>query len=78
MHRHDNHFPSGFHATLSPERRVQWLWWEGGFTARERIFVNDVAEHDAWLRAPVDAHAHEVRAWRLRTTRRGLLRRLAS
>ncbi|HEX8120649.1 MAG TPA: methyltransferase domain-containing protein [Solirubrobacteraceae bacterium] len=77
VHRPGNHFPEGFHRTLSPERRVQWLWWEGSFTARERIF-SDIPEHDAWLRAPVDAHAHEVRAWRLRTTRRGLLRRLAS
>lgn len=66
VHRIGNHFPRGFHATLSPERRVQWLWWEGGFEARERIFT-DVAEHDEWLAAPVRAHEHEVRALRLRT-----------
>ena len=65
VHREGNHFPRGFHGTLTPERRVQWLWWEGAFTARERIFT-DVAEHDDWLRAPVVAHAHELRAWRLR------------
>lgn len=36
---------------LPPERRVQWLWWEGGFEFRERIFW-DVAEFDAWLAEP--------------------------
>ena len=65
VHRDGNHFPRGFHATLSAERRVQWLWWEGSFVARERIFT-DVAEHDEWLAAPVRAHAHETRALRLR------------
>ena len=64
VHREGNHLPRGFHATLSAERRVQWLWWEGSFAARERIFT-DVAEHDAWLRAPVLAHGHEVRRWKL-------------
>ena len=65
VHRDGNHFPAGFHATLTHERRVQWLWWEGGFDARERIFT-EIAEHDEWLAAPVRAHAHEVRRWRLR------------
>lgn len=64
VHREGNHFPRGFHERLTPERRVQWLWWEGRFTARERIFT-DVAEHDEWLKAPVVAHGHEVRAWKL-------------
>jgi hypothetical protein len=67
-HREGNHFPRGFHATLSAERRVQWLWWEGSFSARERIFTG-IEEHDAWLAAPVLAHGHEVRRWRLRRTR---------
>ncbi len=66
VHRDGDHLPAGFAATLTPERRVQWLWWEGSFAARERIFT-DVAEHDAWLAAPVRAHEHEVRAWRLRS-----------
>ncbi len=74
VHRAGNHFPEGFVRTLTAERRVQWLWWEGAFEARERIFT-DVAEHDDWLSAPVRAHAHEVRAWRLRTTRRSFLSR---
>ena len=73
VHRPGNHFPTGFHATLSAERRVQWLWWEGSFGATERIFTG-VEEHDEWLAAPVRAHEHEVRALTLRT-RRGLLSR---
>ena len=36
---------------LPPERRVQWLWWEGGFSHGERIFT-DPAELDAWLAEP--------------------------
>ena len=36
---------------LPPERRVQWLWWEGSFAARERIFT-EPAELDAWLAEP--------------------------
>jgi hypothetical protein len=69
VHRPGNHFPPGFHATLTAERRVQWLWWERSLPARERIFT-DVAEHDAWLAAPVRAHEHEIRALRLRSRRR--------
>ena len=69
VHREGNHFPRGFHATLTPERRVQWLWWEGSFSARERIFT-EIADHDRWLSEPVRAHAHEVRRWRLRLRRR--------
>jgi hypothetical protein len=39
-------------APLSPEERVQQLWWEGSFSFAERIF--DVPEElDAWLAAPV-------------------------
>ncbi len=75
VHREGNHLPRGFHATLTPERRVQWLWWEGSLEARERIFT-DVAEHDEWLAAPVRAHAHEVRAWRLRSRTAAPLARL--
>jgi hypothetical protein len=73
VHREGNHFPAAFAATLSAERRVQWLWWEGGLNARERIFT-DVAEHDEWLAAPVAAHEHELRAWRLRSAPRRPLR----
>ncbi len=54
VHRAGNHLPAGFHATLSAERRVQWLWWEGSFAFRERIFM-DLEEHDAWFAAPLRA-----------------------
>jgi hypothetical protein len=37
--RPDCHFPAGFWETLSPEERVQPLWWEGSFAARERVLV---------------------------------------
>ena len=43
---------------------MQWLWWEGSFGARERIFTG-IEEHDEWLKAPVVAHGHEVRKWKL-------------
>jgi hypothetical protein len=36
----DLHFPAGFRDQLSSEERVQALWWEGGFTYRERVFFN--------------------------------------
>ena len=75
VHREGHHFPAGFHATLTPERRVQWLWWEGGFPARERIFT-EMAEHDEWLAAPIRAHAHEIRALRLRKRGDGALTRM--
>ena len=39
-------------AELPPERRVQWLWWEGDFAYRERIFT-EPAELDAWLEEPL-------------------------
>jgi hypothetical protein len=73
VHRLGNHFPRGFWETLTPERRVQWLWWEGSFDARESIFTA-IEEHDEWLAAPVRAHAHEVRALNLRTRRSFLSR----
>lgn len=31
-------FPAGFADRLTPAERVQWLWWDGSFTARERRF----------------------------------------
>jgi hypothetical protein len=46
--RPDCHFPAGFHARLTAEERVQTLWWEGGFTFRERVFI-DVSPYDGYL-----------------------------
>jgi hypothetical protein len=51
--------PGDFSAGLPAERRVQWFWWEGAFGFGERIFF-DLAEHDAWLDAPLEAHRHEL------------------
>ena len=62
----DNHFPAGFADTLSPEERVELLWWEDSFTARERIFLD--ASLDDWLREPVrrrgPAFRRRRRPWR--------------
>jgi hypothetical protein len=41
--RESDHFPDWFHATLTPEERVQTLWWEGGFEFGERIFLEPQA-----------------------------------
>jgi hypothetical protein len=49
------HFPYGFADSLSPEQRIQQLWWEGGFEYRERIFM-DTDEHDRYLSSFVAAH----------------------
>jgi hypothetical protein len=49
MHGRDSdHFPAGFYDTLTPEERVETLWWEGSFEARER-FIEDADELDAYL-----------------------------
>jgi hypothetical protein len=46
------HFPPEFHAGLSTEERVQELWWEGGFQAREPLFVEPEPLRE-YLAAPV-------------------------
>jgi hypothetical protein len=38
--RAGDHFPAGFHDSLSPEQRVISLWWTGSFRYRERIFLD--------------------------------------
>ena len=38
LNRKGDHFPGEFHGTLSPEERVQPLWWESAFAFGERIF----------------------------------------
>lgn len=40
-------------AALTAEQRVQTLWWEGGFPARERIFIESPQELDEYLLAVV-------------------------
>jgi hypothetical protein len=75
-----NQFPKRFLATLTPERRVQQLWWEGRFDYGERIFTDGPAL-DAYLSDIVIRHRHEIpRAPRLRRLRGAAsrLRRLLS
>jgi hypothetical protein len=54
-HRAADRFPTGFHATLSPEQRISALWWNDAFTAEERFFA-DPGEYDAYLRSFVASH----------------------
>jgi hypothetical protein len=69
LHGHpDEHFAAGFAQTLTPEQRVQQLWWEGPFEARERIFTDPLALVD-YLSGFVAANAPPPQR------RRGLLRR---
>jgi len=67
--RPTDHFPEGFAESLDPARRVQTLWWTGGFSARERI-ITEAAELDSYLADFVAAHAP-----RASRRRRGRLRR---
>lgn len=46
--RESDHFPAGFADSLSPEERVERLWWRGSFEARERV-ITDSAELDAYV-----------------------------
>lgn len=46
--RATDHFPPGFWDGLSPEQRVQSLWWEGSFEFEERIFIGP-GEIDTYL-----------------------------
>ena len=47
-------FPLQFRAQLSDEERVQTLWWDGGFSYRERLFW-DFMEFDAYVAGVVEA-----------------------
>jgi hypothetical protein len=53
--RESDHFPAGFHETLSAEERVQTLWWEGGFEFRERVMTS-AEELDPYLAGFVAEH----------------------
>lgn len=49
MHgRESDHFPEGFQQTLSPEERVETLWWNGSFEFAERVMA-DAGELDSYL-----------------------------
>lgn len=67
------HFPPGFHDSLTPEERVEQLWWEGAFDHSERVFTGP-AELDAYLREPVRSRGGPARGWQ---ARRRLARRVS-
>jgi hypothetical protein len=74
MHgRKSDHFPAGFHATLSPEERVETLWWESGFDFAERFFTAPAAL-DRYLSEFVARELRERRLKRGRRLRRHLRR----
>jgi hypothetical protein len=55
VHLEQFRFPPWFRDGLSAEQRVDWLWWEGGFAAREVIHMKP-EELFAELQAFRDAH----------------------
>jgi hypothetical protein len=66
--RPSQHFPAGFSESLSDEQRVLCLWWEGRFSAQERIFT-DGPSLDGYLEEYVSRHAplmHQGRRRRLK------------
>ena len=57
MHGRDSdHFPAGFRDGLSAEQRVVTLFWAGGFSFGERVFL-DAPALDAYLADFVAEHA---------------------
>lgn len=57
MHgRGSDHFPAGFRDALSAQDRVLCLFWSGGFSYRERVFL-DAPALDAYLADFVAEHA---------------------
>jgi hypothetical protein len=72
--RSSDHFPSGFHDTLTAEQRVHRLWWTGGFRCRERFFF-DGPSLDAYLAEFVARHRPDAERPHPARARRGLRRR---
>ena len=52
--RPEMQFTREFWQKLDAAERVETLWWEGSFAARERVIV-DADEADEWLAAPIAA-----------------------
>lgn len=72
-------FSPAFAQALTPRERVSTLWWEGDFTARERIFYDVLAIQD-WLREPVREHgARDPEPWQAGRRKRlaAMLRRVS-
>ena len=55
--RESDHFAPGFRDALSPEQRVQTLWWEGSFEFGERVLLS-AEEVDSYLQDFVSRHRH--------------------
>lgn len=72
--RESDHFPPGFHAGLAAEERVLQLWWEGAFSARERVMVS-AEELDPYLAGFVAGELAARGLTRPRRRRRSLGRR---
>lgn len=53
--RPEFHFPAWFGQALTPEQRVQGLFWEGGFTFSERVYLVP-EELDLYLSSFVEAN----------------------
>ena len=70
--RESDHFPAGFQQRLSPEERVQQLWWEGSFEYGERVMMS-AEEIDPYL---ADFVRRELAARPLPRERSSLLGRL--
>ena len=74
-------FPNGFAQALSEEERVETLWWERSFEARERLFYDD-AELRSYLTELVTANVRRVPESRLTpayvSARRGAVGRVLS
>jgi hypothetical protein len=71
----DTHFPEGFWDRLSPAERVVTLWWEGRFSAAERIFSDGAEWHEhlaAFVRREMAARGIDPRRRRLARLRRAI------
>ena len=53
--RASDHFDTAFYRRLTPEQRIQALWWEGSFSYGEDV-ICDAATIDAYLADFVAAH----------------------
>ena len=74
--RASDHFPPGFRDGLTPEQRVQTLWWQDSFEFQERVLVT-AEELDPYVAGFVARHRDLVRVPRRARARRmlGRLRR---
>lgn len=71
------HFPAWFGAALTPEERVQTLWWEGEVRCREVVFT-DAEGLDDYLASFVERHRHLCDDRVPASVRSGGVRRLAA